>query len=512
MSSPFEQPISSLTADLTKEQDVSLADLNSQVSAIAKEIKRSNRHPDAVKEALRLVGKMHVIYENQNEHGRTVYEVETKGLGLINEPCMINDFFVFTSKNKNFEPSYIFDHLGNKIESGTKFKYVAEPRQIGNNQSAFVAVDENNYWGILLYDGKKSKIIKPKTKAFSVHLPNDIPEGNLIFIKREDPNSSRTYSLLDDKGEILDPEASTGDAFGPFRNFNGEIYYTVVNALPGGRTQESIKTFNLQDPNIPHFDGEIFDHVVDIFALPDAYDSTEKKTVYAQVKKHYGKYCFVDGKGIYLTFPESEDIAEMIHSGSNVSSSRRYAKIKNDSRWFVYNDHGDVIGDEKGYLDIQHFKSIDHRTFFCAKLDDGSWTVIKDNCKISSSAFKDIAELTVINNEAYFISAFSNYKSSESAIFSQRGHRISPHYLNIKHLIEASGLPAYCAQENEESKWRVYNSQSQPCTRKFDEIYSLQPGTKNDSARVLGRIGTKYVMELVDLNKEYFEPSQADSE
>ncbi len=491
-----------LTADLTGEQDVSLADLNSSAMDVAKEIKKEGMTPARVKTALDIVGKMHAIHIAELHHNKNFFEVETKDLGRVTEPRMFGDFFVFAAAENGGRNGYIYNQLGKRIGSPQMYQHISPVHLVGD-QLAYNVIDSDGHDGILLYNGKSCNVVYPAIKTGNILMQDDIPDGLLVF-KSVNSVVKPTATLFDHEGQVIENDPTVTN-YGPIRNFNGEIYYVIKTRDNNGHEVENIRTKNPNPNSEFHFDLISADHIIDIFTLPHHDGPNSHPVVYAQIC-HRGQYFFVNELSQTLPFPRSSEKAEMIHTGSNKYNGRRFAKIKNGQKWYVFSDLQDEsVGDPNGYDEIQDFRCIGYKPAFRGRKGQ-NWVAIYNGTKISNEPFFDISELTDINGSPFYIG--QKTLSSMERVYNKFTNAISaPHFL-IKDLTDIGGIITFCAQHEAEDKWKIYTCDNQPCSRGFDEVYSLVPGDEKNQAKVLGRIGTKYIMETIDITKTYTESDQ----
>ncbi len=499
MQSSIEQLKSTLTADLTEEQDVSLADLNSSAMDVAKEIKKEGMTPARVKTALDIVGKMSALYYEKPLLEGVLCEANTLNLGAIHQPLVVNDFFAFANNEKGFAPkNFIYNQHGKVIGKKEGYNAVKAPIRVGNN-IVFHIQNFDSTEGIVIYDGKHLEHIPLDKEYERLFIDRDYQGEKLFFKARNLLTGQPPYDLLNENGNIVESDPDVLD-YGPIKSFSDDLYY-AVSKLIDGKVVEYIRS-RLNTSNHPFTDATgqkiLVDEVIDIIQIPNSRGNKTPDT-YAQVKKD-NSYYFIDSRGTRVS-ALSETQSKLIRAKSpSVNGTVLFYQYKNKGKWFVGNSLGEEVGVPEGYNEGKDFQSINNRVAFRARDNKGYWNVIYDGKIIGG--FNTAKGLTSINGEFYFLG--KKTINSNMFIYNEKGEPVGESFGSIKHLTDVDGNIVFCAQSpGNSTRWRVYGSSEDPCSREFDDIFSIEPTDNPSVVKVFGQIAAKYTLELVNINETF---------
>ncbi len=482
----FEQPISSLTADLTKEQDVSLADLNSQVSAIAKEIKRSNRHPDAVKEALRLVGKMHELATT--EPNESIIEIDQEKLGTLTIERFNKDLAIFTSRNQPGEKvRFVYNEKGDKIGRPEGYASLGETYSVGDYLAMKIEISSGQE-GILVYTGKSWQEVFPKNGAKHVRFTNNL-RGRLVF----QSGKAGIISLCDANGkEIRSLTTAIGQDYSMVETLDNEYYFAERVG-----TKENLNS----EPPINEY-SEPIGKVIEIFKLPGIpfplYQDKSAARNYYIISVEKGKCAF----GPYNSKAQAISIDDRLYVGGIINDG--------NPRFVIKDIKGNIIDKEYEYKEFKQLQVIGGKIAFLGKKKTNEWEVVYDGKVIHTGTTHNIKELTEINGKSFFVSV-NRVMSSVSGIndkflYDEKGETASIPFKDIKHLIDLDGMPVYCAQDLKTEKWSVQidNGLRRPLSMDFDNIFSFEK-LSNTKACVFGYVGKKIIRQIINLDDINFD-------
>ncbi len=484
MKPSFEQPISSLTANLTRKQNLSLVDLNLKVSEVAKQIKAEGKTPEHIKAALAIVERMHELAIGDNKKNESLIEIDPEKLGKLTNPVTNKDLTIFRSiPNTGEKVRFVYNEKGKKIGRPEGYQQVDSPHKVGNHIAMRFRLP-SGHEGILYYGGGDLvEEIIPRNGATKVRFNKDL-KGALAFVA-EKPDG--TVCICNAHGDEID-SLTKGEDYGTIESMsNGGIYFAVKK---NGKEQlKASRGFTAYSQEV--------DKITEIFELPE-----RAGDIYIQAIK--------DGRYTFHILNFQLDCGPFdIKANIKIINGSTFISGYHEGRFYIFDSFGAVVSNRDGYKEIKQLQDIGGKITYFAKKDNNEWIVIHGDNIIQTGGPYNVKELTSIGGKMFYVAADYenvNHISDKKLrkIYDAKGKSFSFGFLDIKHLLDIEGTPVYCAQDRDSKKWLVLKNDglSNVLSQEFDEIFSFEKLDEPRTACVVGRIGQKFVRQIIDINEQ----------